>query len=101
MQTQGDPGASLSRNFGGQISLSMPLDMGAVNTCKRLAQIKLEKDRLDYELVRIKECIGIYERGYTIVPGSPFYQLCSDVAPIASVERTSTGAASSAPGPAS
>ena len=101
MQTQGDPGASLSRNFGGQISLSMPLDMGAVNTCKRLAQIKLEKDRLDYELVRIKECIGIYERGYTIVPGSPFYQLCSDVAPIASVARTTAEPASSAPEPTS
>ena len=97
LQTQGDPGASLSRNFGGQLSFSMPLDWDAVNTCKRLAQVKLEKERLDYELVRIKECIGIYERGYTIVPGSPFYQLCSDVAPIASVERMSAAAASSSP----
>ena len=101
MQTQGDPGASLSRNFGGQVSFSMPLDFDAVNTCKRLARVKLEKERLDYELVRIKECIGIYERGYMIIPGSPFYQLCSDVAPIASVARTSTEAASSAPEPAS
>ena len=95
LQTQGDPGASLSRNFGGQITVSMPLDWGAVDQCKRLAQVKLEKERLDYELVRIKECIGIYERGYTIVPGSPFYQLCSDVAPLAAVARTSTAEASS------
>ena len=107
LQTQGDPGASLSRNFGGQVSFSMPLDFDAVNTCKRLARVKLEKERLDYELVRIKECIGIYERGYMIIPGSPFYQLCSDVAPIASVARStvpgsnSTEAASSAPEPAS
>ena len=75
----------------------MPLDWGAVNACKRLAQVKLEKERLDYELVRIKECIGIYESGYMIIPGSPFYQLCADVAPIASVARTSTAAASSEP----
>ena len=101
LQTQGDPGRSLTRNFGGQISISMPLDWESVNTCKRLAQVKLEKERLDYELVRIKECIGIYERGYTIIPGSPFYQLCSDVAPLASVARASTEASSPEPEPAS
>ena len=75
----------------------MPLDWGAVNTCKRLAQVKLEKERLDYELIRIKECIGIYERGYTIVPGSPFYSLCADVAPIASLDRRTAAASSSEP----
>ena len=107
LQTQAWPGDSLSINTGAQVSFSMPLDTGAVDTCKRLAQVKLEKERLDYELVRIKECIGIYERGYTIVPGSPFYQLCSDVAPIASVARatspdsSSTEEASFEPAPAS
>ena len=51
----------------------MPLDFGAVNTCKELAKRQLEKERLDYELVRIKECIGIYQAGFTIDPRSPFF----------------------------
>ena len=88
LQTQGDPGASLSRNFGGQISISVPLDGGSVETCKALAARRLEKERLDYELVRIKECISILKTGFMIVPGSPFAGLCSDVAPISSVANS-------------
>ena len=68
-----------NRNYGGQISLSMPLDGSSVELCKALARQKLEKGRLDYELVRIKECINIYESGYTIHPDSPFYPICADV----------------------
>ena len=85
LQTEADPGASLSRNFGGQITFSMPLDFTAVNTCKELAKRQLEKERLDYELVRIKECIGIYKSGFTIDPRSPFFQVCSDVIPLTSI----------------
>ena len=88
LQTQGDPGASLSRNFGGQLSISVPLDGGAVETCKALARRRLEKERLDYELVRIKECINILKTGFMLVPGTPFAGLCSDVAPITAVVRT-------------
>ena len=84
LQTEADPGASLSRNFGGQITFSMPLDFQAVNTCKELAVRQLEKERLDYELVRIKECIGIYQAGFTIDPRSPFASVCADVIPLAS-----------------
>ena len=89
LQTQNTPNPSQSQNFGGQISLSVPLDGGSVETCKALAARRLEKERLDYELVRVKECIGIFERGFTLVPGSPFYQVCADVVPIASLSRTS------------
>ena len=101
LQTQGDPGASLSRNFGGQVSISVPLDGGSVETCKALAKRRLEKERLDYELVRIKECINILKTGFMIVPGSPFAGLCNDVAPIASVVRTKEEASSSEPLPTS
>lgn len=79
---------SNSNNAGAQVSLSIPLDGGAVERCKALAQIQLEKGRLDYELVRIKECIGIYERGFTIHPDSDFYPICADVMPIAALTRT-------------
>ena len=78
---------SNSNNAGAQVSLSIPLDGGAVERCKALAQIQLEKGRLDYELVRIKECIGIYERGFTIHPSSDFYPICADVLPIAALPR--------------
>ena len=73
----------------------MPLDFSAVNTCKELAQRQLEKERLDYELVRIKECIGIYQAGFTIDPRSPFASVCADVIPLASNATTSPEAASS------
>ena len=76
---------SSSNSVGGQISLSMPLDGGAVELCKELARRRIEKERIDYELVRIKECVGIYERGFMINPSSPFYSICADVVPIASV----------------
>ena len=68
LQTQGDPGASLSRNFGGQLTVSMPLDFSAVNTCKELAKRQLEKERLDYELVRIKECISTVSYTHLTLP---------------------------------
>jgi len=88
LQTQNTPNPTQSQNFGAQVSLSVPLDGGSVEMCKALAARRLEKERLDYELVRIKECIGIYERGFMLVPGSPFYQVCADVVPIASLART-------------
>lgn len=80
---------SSSNNYGVQVSLSMPLDGGAVERCKALAQIQIDKGRLDYELVRIKECINIYQQGFMIHPSSPFYSVCADVIPIASLAPTS------------
>ena len=77
----------LTRNFGGQISISVPLDGGSVETCKALARVKLQKQQLDYELVRIKECINILRTGFTIHPSSPFYPICQDVVPIASLQQ--------------
>ena len=52
---------SNSNNAGAQVSLSIPLDGGAVERCKALAQIQIEKGRLDYELVRIKN-VSIFMR---------------------------------------
>jgi len=77
-----------SRNMGGQISLSIPLDGGAVERCKALAKLSIEKNRLDYELVRIKECINIYEKGFMIHPSSSFYPLCADVIPISALPKS-------------
>lgn len=76
---------TISQNFGVQASLSMPLDGGAVELCKELARRKIQKERLDYELVRIKECVQIMKLGYTLRPNSPFYAICSDVIPISAL----------------
>jgi hypothetical protein len=76
-----------NRNYGGQISLSMPLDGSSVELCKALARQRLEKGRLDYELVRIKECINIHQSGYLIHPESPFYSICADVLVAADVPK--------------
>lgn len=78
---------SISQNFGVQASLSMPLDGGAVELCKELARRKIQKERLDYELVRVKECVKIMKLGYTLRPDSPFYAICSDVIPISALPR--------------
>ncbi len=76
---------SASNSFGGQVSLSIPLDGSSVELCKELARRRIDKERIDYELVRIKECVSIFERGFMILPSSPFYPLCADVVPIPSV----------------
>lgn len=79
------PTSSRNRTFGGQVSISMPLDFDAVDLCKNVARRTLEKLRLDYELVRIKECMSIYQKGFRIDPRSSFAPICADVIPIAAV----------------
>lgn len=76
-----------NQNFGAQVSLSIPLDFDMVKLCKDLARRKLEKERLDYELVRILKCVEIKKAGYTIHPSSPYAGVCADVIPIAAAQR--------------
>ena len=38
---------------------------------------------LDYELVRIKNCAELQQKGFMIRPGTRIYHVCSDVIPIA------------------
>jgi hypothetical protein len=76
-------------NFGAQVSLSVPLDFEMVNLCKQLAKRKLEKERLDYELVRLIKCTEVMKSGFTFAPGSPFATICGDVVPIAAAPKTS------------
>jgi len=68
-----------NQNFGAQVSLSIPLDFEMVRLCKDLAKRKIEKERLDYELVRILKCVEIKKAGYTIHPSSPYAPICADV----------------------
>jgi len=89
LQTESETGtSSLNRNFGAQVSVSIPLDGKSVELCKALAQRRLEKERLDYELIRIKECINIFEKGFMLHPSSDFYPICADVLPVAALTRS-------------
>lgn len=76
-----------NQNFGAQVSLSVPLDFEMIRLCKELARRKLEKERLDYELVRILKCVEIKKAGYTIHPSSPYAGVCADVIPIAAARK--------------
>ena len=72
-----------SQNFGMQMTLSFPLDGGMVETCKALARKRLEKERLDYMLIRAIKCAELMRSGFMIHPNSPYSVVCSDVVPIA------------------
>jgi len=81
-----------NQNFGAQVSFSVPLDFEMVRLCKELARRKLEKERLDYALVRALKCAELYKAGFKIRDDSPFAPLCADVVPIAAVSPTSSPA---------
>lgn len=67
------------------MTFMIPLNGRTVDICKNIAKQQLEKQRLDYELVRINNCTKIQQRGFTLRPGSRFEAVCSDVIPIAAL----------------
>lgn len=86
---------SRSSNYGAQISFMVPLDGAMVEICKQLGKRILEKERLDYELVRALRCAELMgEKGFMFRPGSPMAVVCSDVMPIASFHKKAVRGAS-------
>lgn len=85
------------QNFGAQLSINVPLDGSITEMCKELArkrlrmeQQKLDKEQLDYHLVRALRCAELFEKGFMIHPDAKLASLCSDVVSI-DVYRTSVG----------
>lgn len=78
---------TMNSNYGAQISFSVPLDLEMVDLCKQLARRKLEKERVDYELTRLKNCAEVFKGGFTFAPGSQFAVVCGDVVPIAGAPK--------------
>ena len=76
-----------SNNWGAQISVSVPLDGGMIETCKAIARKHEQKMRLDYELVRALKCTEIMKTGFTFRPGSRVEVLCNDIVPIVSLQN--------------
>ena len=75
---------TVAENWGFQVNFMVPLDGSIVERCKSIAARQEAKMKLDYELVRMKNCAELQQKGFMLVPGSRVYHVCSDVIPIAS-----------------
>ena len=73
---------TVAENWGAQINFMVPLDGSIVETCKAIGRRQLDKMKLDYELVRAKECAQLQQKGFMIRPGTRVYHMCSDIIPI-------------------
>ena len=87
-----------AQNFGAQLSINIPLDGSITEMCKAMVRRKLaaqqqqiEKEKLDYHLVRALKCAELYKTGFMLHPDSTLGStLCSDVVSI-DVYRKSQG----------
>ena len=75
----------LNENWGFQVNFMVPLDKRGLEQCRQIAARQEEKMRLDYELVRALKCAELQQKGFTLLPGSRVYHMCSDVVPITSL----------------
>ena len=78
---------TVAENWGGQINFMVPLDGSLVERCKAAADRQIAKMTLDYELVRVKNCAELQQKGFMIRPGTRVYHMCSDVIPIAAFKK--------------
>jgi hypothetical protein len=74
----GDP-YQRSNNWGVQAGVTVPLDGSITEMCKEMVRKKLEKERLDYELVRALRCSDLFSKGYTFRPDHPLFVVCEHV----------------------
>ena len=74
---------TVAENWGMQLNFMVPLDGSLVEICKSIAKKHSAKMSLDYELVRLKNCAELQQKGFMIRPGTRVYHICQDVIPIA------------------
>ena len=79
---------TINENWGVQLNFMVPLDGSITEQCKAIGRRQEEKMRLDYELVRIKECAALQAKGFTLRPGRSLEHICHDVVPISAVTKT-------------
>lgn len=84
-----------NQNFGLQMTFSFPLDGGMVELCKSLAKKRLQKERLDYSLIRALKCAELLDKGFMFRPESPYSVVCADVVPIALSPKSTLQSSSS------
>ena len=78
---------TMAENWGGQINFMVPLDREGLKRCRSMAARQEEKMRLDYELVRVKNCAELQQKGFMLKPNTRVGDMCSDVIPIAKYEK--------------
>ena len=88
-------GYTMNENWGVQLNFMVPLDGSITEQCKRIGKRQEQKMRLDYELVRIKECAALQKSGFTLRPGSRLEHICHDVVPIVAVTKKESSSPSS------
>ena len=77
---------SLGLNFGVALTFTFPLDNRFQNACLKSATTQekiqsqiLSKERLNYELARLKNCGELKIKGISFATDSPYHDLCKDV----------------------
>ena len=78
---------TLAENWGFQVNFMVPLDKRGLEQCRQIAARQEEKMRLDYELTRALKCAQLQKSGFTLLPKSRVYHMCSDVVPISQVKN--------------
>ena len=78
---------TMAENWGAQVNFMVPLDREGLKRCRSMAARQEEKMRLDYELVRMKNCAELQQMGFMLKPGSRVSEMCSDVVPIVKWEK--------------
>ena len=78
---------TVAENWGGQLNFMVPLDGSLVERCKAAASRQIAKMELDYELVRVKNCAELQQKGFMLRPNTRVYHMCSDVIPIAAFKK--------------
>jgi len=78
---------TIAENWGAQLNFMVPLDREGLKRCRSMAARQEEKMRLDYELVRMKNCAELQQLGFMLKPNSRVSDMCSDVIPIAKYEK--------------
>ena len=75
-----------STSVGLSATLSLPLDGGLQERCKKAAETQialqgqmLANKRLDFELARLKNCGQLMKEGIQFHPRSPYAKVCADV----------------------
>ena len=87
-EPQTEDGYVISENWGFQINFMVPLNRDLTKQCERMAESQIQKNKLDFELVRALKCAELQQKGFTLLPGSRVYHICSDVVPIQSLLKT-------------
>ena len=77
---------SLGLNFGVALTFTFPLDQRFQDQCLKAATTQekiqsqiLSKERLNYELARLKNCGSLLQDGIQFKKSSKFYALCEDI----------------------